>query len=345
MAKVGHSSAPNNRRVEVLDLLRALAVAGVLLFHYGFRGAAADDFTETSLPGLIPIIKYGYFGVQLFFIISGFVIAYSAEGRTATAFAIARAARIYPGFVLCMTLTFIMTLTYSSPRIHASFTQWVANLLIDAPVLKQPYMDGVYWSLVYEITFYAWVFLLIRIGLFRREIDCIIICWIAIALFNETILHAELVRRLFITSQSAFFCIGLVLHEIFRGRRDRTILLLLMLSTFAALSQAFSDAAWNREHYHTEFNDWVITGICVASIGAVVLAMNVPHLPIPSNIVLAVGGLTYPLYLLHQHIGYILFNRLQGLISGPIQIASIAVVMTGVSYLIWHFFEKPYRSG
>ena len=82
----------------------------MLLFHYGFRGAAADGFTAVSLPDLTSIAKYGYLGVQLFFIISGFVIAYSAEGRTATGFAIARIARIYPGFVFCMTATFIATL-------------------------------------------------------------------------------------------------------------------------------------------------------------------------------------------------------------------------------------------
>jgi peptidoglycan/LPS O-acetylase OafA/YrhL len=43
--------------------------------------------------------------VPAFFVISGFVIAYSAEGRTATGFAIARFSRIYPTFVFCMTLT------------------------------------------------------------------------------------------------------------------------------------------------------------------------------------------------------------------------------------------------
>jgi peptidoglycan/LPS O-acetylase OafA/YrhL len=86
-------------RVEALDLLRLFAVLAVVLYHYGFRGAAADGFTTASLTDLTPIAKYGYLGVQLFFVISGFVIAYSAEGRTASGFAIARIARIYPGFI------------------------------------------------------------------------------------------------------------------------------------------------------------------------------------------------------------------------------------------------------
>ena len=86
-------------RIETLDLLRAVAVLAVVLFHYAFRGAAADGFTHISWADAAPFAKYGYLGVQLFFVISGFVIAYSADGRTATAFAIARVSRIYPGFV------------------------------------------------------------------------------------------------------------------------------------------------------------------------------------------------------------------------------------------------------
>ncbi len=172
MSATAVASKPPQRRVEVLDLLRLFAVAAVLLFHFGFRGAIADGYTDVSLPGLVPVIKYGYLGVQLFFIISGFVIAYSAEGRSATEFAVARVSRIYPGFLLCMTITFIVTLAIGAPRIEASVTQWLANFVILSPALKQPFMDGAYWSIVYEITFYAWVFLLLLIGKFRREIEC-----------------------------------------------------------------------------------------------------------------------------------------------------------------------------
>jgi peptidoglycan/LPS O-acetylase OafA/YrhL len=194
-------AGPENQsqgRVEVLDLLRLFAVFAVLLFHYGFRGAVADGFTEVSLPGLVPVAKYGYLGVQLFFIISGFVIAYSAEGRTASAFAVARAARIYPTFVLCMTVTFLLALMIGAPRFEASITQWLANLIVVSPALKQPFMDGAYWSIVYEITFYGWVFLLLLFNLFRRETVLIVVVWLAISIVNETILHSGALLRLFL---------------------------------------------------------------------------------------------------------------------------------------------------
>ena len=100
-------SATPTLRVEALDLLRLVAVLSVVLYHFGFWGPASHGVPQVALPWLTPIAKYGFLGVPAFFVISGFVIAYSAEGRTATGFAIARFSRIYPTFVFCMTLTFL----------------------------------------------------------------------------------------------------------------------------------------------------------------------------------------------------------------------------------------------
>lgn len=85
-------------RVGVLDELRLLAALAVVLFHFGFRGRTLE-VTEMSLTAWEWLLKYGYLGVQMFFVISGFVIAYSAEGRTPIQFGIARFARIYPMLV------------------------------------------------------------------------------------------------------------------------------------------------------------------------------------------------------------------------------------------------------
>jgi peptidoglycan/LPS O-acetylase OafA/YrhL len=289
-------------RIETLDLLRAVAVLAVILFHYAFRGAAADGFTNISWPEIAGLAKYGYLGVQLFFVISGLVIAYSAEGRTATGFAIARASRIYPGFLFCMTLTFLATALMGAPRFQATAQQWLANLLIVAPAVRQPFMDGAYWSIVYEITFYAWIYLLLAAGLFRHDNVSVVITWLAISIANQTIIHSALLLRLFLTDQSAFFCAGLILYEMHRGRRDLAIQLLLLLATLTAISQAFVGAEWMRLHYAADFDNVVIAGTTVTAIAAVGLAMRVRRLPLPKGWLLAIGGLTYPLYLLHQHI-------------------------------------------
>jgi peptidoglycan/LPS O-acetylase OafA/YrhL len=334
-------SAPPDGRVEVLDLLRLVAVLAVVVFHYAFRGAAADDFTTVSLPDLTGLTRYGYLGVNLFFVISGFVIAYSADGRTPTEFAIARFARIYPGFLLCMTLTFLITVAIGAPRLETTITQWLANLVIVSPALKQPFMDGAYWSIVYELTFYAWVFLLMCFSVFSRQNDRIVIGWIFLSMFNDLVLHSSIVQRLFITDDSAFFCAGLVLYEFFRGRRDAVAVMLLALTSLTALRQAFVEAEWLRDHYQLAFDNGVIAAICLGSIGAVALGTRIRHVPLSPGVILGVGGLTYPLYLLHQHIGYMLLNRFADWAPPGILITLVAFVMMVLSFAIWRLVEKP----
>ncbi len=106
----------NSDRLASLDLLRVVAALAVVAFHYLFRGAAGDPMLDVAYPALAPFALAGYLGVNLFFLISGFVIAWSAEGRDGVNFAIARFARIYPGFVASMTITFVVLLWAGDPR-------------------------------------------------------------------------------------------------------------------------------------------------------------------------------------------------------------------------------------
>ena len=103
--------------IATLDLLRLAAALAVVFFHYFFRGAAAEGALAEGYPAVAPFALYGYLGVNLFFLISGFVIAWSAQGRFWQEFAIARFVRLYPGYLLCMTITFavVMGLFWSPP--------------------------------------------------------------------------------------------------------------------------------------------------------------------------------------------------------------------------------------
>lgn len=328
-------------RVESLDLLRAIAVLAVLAFHYSFRGASPDQsFTGLSLPALAPYAKYGCFGVKLFFVISGFVIAYSAEQRTAIEFGIARIARIYPGFIVCMTVTFLATLAFGAPRFQATLTQWLANSVIAAPALRQPFMDGAYWSLVYEMIFYAWIAALLSVGWLRRRVDVVIIVWMAIAVVNHEV-RSSVLQRVFLTDQSGFFAAGLAIYEMYCGRRDAAIKLLLALAAVIAIGQSLDVAQWSRSHLQIPYDDRIAAGLSLAAIAAVGIALYARRLPIPANIVIAIGGITYPLYLLHQHIGYMIFNRLNGTMPPWLIVTMTAAAMVLLAWMIWRYVERP----
>ncbi len=334
------ASATHNR-VEILDLLRLLAALAVVIFHYTFRGAAGDDgFTTFSLPALAPFSKYGYMGVQLFFVISGFVIAYSAENRSAVAFGIARITRIYPGFIICMTLTFLATLAIGAPTFQTGLTHWLVNLVIAAPALHRPFMDGAYWPLIYELTFYGWVVLLLAVGWFRRHIDTIVVVWLALAVLNYG-LHSLMIKHIFLTDQSGFFAAGIVIYEMYRGRSDATVKLLLALATVIAVGQSLEYAQAFREHIHVACSDAVIAILSLAVIALVALVLVVRNVPLPSRAIAAAGGITYPLYLLHQNAGYMIFNRIGT--AAPFALVVIATMagMIVLAWLVWRFAERP----
>jgi peptidoglycan/LPS O-acetylase OafA/YrhL len=339
-----HATPPEIKahpRVEAFDLLRALAVGAVLAFHYMFRGAVGDEgFTQVSLPALAPYAKYGFFGVQMFFVISGFVIAYSTEGRTAIEFAIARIARIYPGFVVCMTLTFLLTLAIGAPQLEVHAVQWFANLAIDAPALRQPFVDGAYWSLVCEVTFYGWVALLMMLGWYRRYVDIIVTAWMALAVANREV-HSAIAQHVFLTNQSGFFAAGMILYEIYRGRRDVAAKLLLVLATIVAVGQALDFAAWSRDYFKVPFDDGFVVILTLFAVTAVALSIRVRHLPLPPRAIIAIGGVTYPVYLIHQNIGYMIFNRFEGAAPAWLLILGTAAAMIVAAWSIWRFVERP----
>jgi peptidoglycan/LPS O-acetylase OafA/YrhL len=328
-------------RVEALDLLRLIAALSVVVFHYAFRGAAADGYTMVHVPEWAAVARYGYLGVDLFFIISGFVIAWSAAGRTAVSFGIARAARIYPGFLVCMSLTFLFCMSLGGPRFAVTEQQWLANLFIVAPALRQPFMDGVYWSIVYELVFYGWVAVLLGCGIFWRKFDLIVVVWLVLSLGNEHLLHSGALERIFLTSKSGFFAVGMMLYALRSGRGGIGVLLLLLGSLVAAVDQAVLDANWLRQHYQQTWSDLTIALATVACAGAVALATWIKRVPLPAGVTLALGGLTYPLYLLHQHIGYVALNALNGAASPAVLVFGTAATMVGISWLVWRFIERP----
>ena len=329
-------------RIELLDLLRLGAIFGVAAFHFGFLGPHNIGTEGVLFPEWAPFARYGYLGVPIFFAISGFVIAYSAEGRSATAFAVARFARIYPGFLLCMTLTFLVTLGFGAPLFETSAVQWFANLAIAAPSLGQPYMDLPYWSLVIEGTFYAWVTVLMAFGLFPRRIDLLVLVWLAISLANELTIDSRLIERIFLADYSGFFATGLLAYEIFRRRSGAKIQVLLALSVATASFHAVHGLEWLSFHTNAGFNPWVAASICVIAMTLIVWTPRLPRPPLPRKLIMAIGGLTYPFYLLHQQIGYVLIKRFgngEWVFGGVFAVYAFGMML--LAWLIWRFFERP----
>jgi peptidoglycan/LPS O-acetylase OafA/YrhL len=155
-------------KLDWLQCARAIAAIAVAGYHACERLKA-----HTSEVGVYDIFRFGYLGVDLFFVISGFIILYihhkdigvpKALGR----YAYRRATRIYPLYWILFAL--VVPLYFVFPSAGDGAARDPASILRCFFLLPNPggSIVGVAWTLVYEVSFYAMFALLIlsrRIGL------------------------------------------------------------------------------------------------------------------------------------------------------------------------------------
>ncbi|MFZ1815691.1 MAG: acyltransferase [Rhizobiaceae bacterium] len=337
--KPGSAHYPN------LDLARLVAAFWVVMTHYFYVGPSWG-LTGYATPGGIlgGISALGHLGVAIFFVISGFVIPMAAERRSPSQFAVARFVRLYPGFIICMTLSSLALVMLGTDR-APDLAQWLANFIVLPQLAGKNFVDGVYWSLVYEILFYGWVFLLLAFGIFHERLTLICSVWLAITLADQLFIESAILERLLITQFSALFIIGLTGYSLIRQGFTNARLFLL----FAALAIAplglgdFSiletdHGASARPSYASLL---IETLFLTAFVAACILA---PQLKARSKLLLALGGASYPLYLLHQEIGYALLSARPEKIATVIWAGLITASMLVLSWMIWKRAELPVRN-
>ena len=322
------TSDPSNRRYD-LDLFRFLAALAVLLFHYTFRGFAADGLTIMPFAPGWRIAKYGYLAVEFFFMISGYVILMSARNSTAGAFAINRA---------CCTLTFLCGRLSHDPVYSVPAGIYLKNMTLGLEFFKVPPVDGVYWSLVIELRFYILVFLVLLAGRMAK-IRVYLFAWalLSLLLLARPVFH---LNSWFVPEYAGFFisgcCFYLVEVEGWTPLRFLTLLCSFALAIISALRNA-SDFTL---HYHQTFRPAVV----VTAIGLFFLLFwlfasgRTKRLASPWFAIL--GAVSYPLYLLHENLGFMLFNNLYPRFSPGVLTLAAGSLMILASWLVCRYFEK-----
>lgn len=321
-----------------LDILRVASALSVMLFHFAFRGEAAGDLPALEIPELLKAIaSYGYLGVSVFFVISGFVISYSAEDHKPYDFLVSRFVRIYPTFLIIMSLTAATIALSGNPRFQVDAMQYIANMFVFSLILGEPFVDGVYWSIVLEIMFYAWVFLIIAIGQFRHILR-ILPVWIAISFANEAFIGSEDIQNLFITEYSGFFSLGIVINRLSRNFSAYGAALFLMAAAYS-LFTALSGAAWYEDAYSVELSAEIIAATIIASVVVFILFINLRIDTRFWPVARLLGGATYVLYLVHQNIGYIAITALLDHLSASAAILTVSTALIAFS-ILFHFMVE-----
>ncbi len=325
------------KRINELDLLRFLAALSVVFFHYCFRGYAADEMTTMALSQFASPAKYGYLGVDLFFIISGFVILMSASSGSAKKFIISRVVRLYPAFWACCTVTFIFTLIVGGSRYGATINQYLVNMSMLSGFVGVKYIDGVYWSLLVEMKFY---FLVVLLLLFRQidKAQLFLILWLAVTIISE-FFPAGKIEWFLITEYSPYFIAGSCCYLIWSKGASITRSLILLTSWILAVSKGLSRAAELEGYYNTPFNLAVIAFfISLFFLVFLLVSFKKTGWFAGRNWVLP-GSLTYPLYLVHQNVGFMIFNSMHPYVNSTFVFIFTVLFVMLISYFVHKYIE------
>lgn len=370
------SNARKTGYIVGLDLIRFGAAVLVVFYHLGFWIWAGDGSAVTyRWPS--SLVWFGSVGVEIFFSLSGFVIAYTAVNATALSFVRSRLARLIPGSLICATLTLLVCLALHAGHPAQLTGEWFRSVVLP---MRAPFIDSSYWTLPIELTFYALVLVLI---LLRRErlLPWVIglvgllssMMWFALTAAQIEAPGHVLVARMkpaatiyLVSTRQAyfftlmphgcFFAIGVLLWFCLTHRTTGPRLLVLGTCIVGGICETYwhacieldrvgpvhPEAIGRTWHASVPCAVWLLSiALVVVSVRrneAISLALK-PALPA----IRWTGLLTYPLYLVHQRVGYLLIDALRGRIPDNLSLLLVTALMFVVALLVARFGEPPLR--
>jgi peptidoglycan/LPS O-acetylase OafA/YrhL len=330
-----------------IDLLRFLAALSVVLYHYTYRGYMADQYNPVPFVGIGRFTKYGYLGVELFFLISGYVVLLSAQGKTVRQFFLSRVTRLYPAFWVACTLTFLVERVWGpgapvAAGLHSTVGQYLVNLTMLHGLLGFSDLDTSYWTLTIEISFYFIVSLLIAYRLLRH-LDWVLLLWLLYVGLAGTAPVTSPFAYLLFPRYAPYFIAGMLFY-LLQPPQGRTWLRygLLALAFLLAVRNSVARAGDVGAYFHDP-TAWQV------GVGAVTAFFLVFYLVAFRRINLSrfpwlarLGALTYPLYLIHGNIGFVAFHRLGPFVNKYLLLGGVLVGSLAVAYAIHTLIEKRF---
>lgn len=326
------AAEPRAGRLLEVDALRGVAALAVVLFH--FTAHYVTLFAPPDTPAVR--VTWGHYGVNLFFIISGFVIFMTLQRtRRPADFVVSRFSRLFPAYWAAIVLTFLITHWLGLPKKLVSLPDAIANVVMIHGIFGVPHVDGVYWTLEVELLFYVGMFVLYRL----RRLDRIHLALLALLALRLTYVAFErlagidlpwIVFRLLILKYIPWFALGICIYQFVHAPADRTTRLRCAITAAAALFTLLI----------AESAGLALLALGLASLVLLAASGRTPMLrhPVP----VWFGAVSYPLYLLHENIGWSVMLRLQaqGLPIDAAIALTLALVLVLVA-LLHVTVEKP----
>lgn len=352
-------------RLETLDIFRGCAILLVALYHYTARLPASALNMETA-PS--PAFHFGWIGVYFFFVLSGYCIFLTLErAKTIKLFLARRFSRIYPAYLAALIGLFVFGAFVALPSVPAAnyreampgVTDVLLNMFLAGELGE--WVNGSFWSIAVEVKFYVLVAILAGLfGTGHRLIKNFTVLsallatvWIAASLFLPTsnrINAASVLTLVTIAPYLPFFAFGMLARYRQTSQTDMRewlgptgfmMLIVLILKTGAS-------------HLDLMLFITSLTGVLVSFSALLWLFVrfvdgkHLPHIPVLSRSIAAMGFLSYSWYLLHEPIGFWLMTIFG---SFTLPWLNVLIALVGTYALAWIFaqlvewrFRKPFEN-
>jgi len=318
-----------------VQIVRFIAATSVVIFHA--VGTAMKHLPDQSA-SLYWIFRHGDHGVDIFFVISGFIICYSNyySKTTSLKFLLRRLQRIVPIYWL-----FTLAMVALSVLIPSAFseTDWINPRHVLMSMTFLSFVDGkmpivfVGWSLEYEMLFYLTVAVLLFRA--RKVWDDLIIIFSLLAMLSVLPVSSGLqALSVFFTNPILLeFVYGVIVAKLFLDQRVAPLALIAV--SIATLVVFVSDP----------INRIIVAGLpaCLLVLAAAVLSKKRQHLTLIERIFGVLGDASYSIYLLQV---FMISGAVKVLVKlGALPIDLIVLITTLVTilagYLSYVWLERP----
>lgn len=325
-----------------LDLLRIFAAGWVIVFHWGALYLNAD-----SLPSWVgSFVRGGYLGVDLFFLLSGAVIAHSALNRTWSGFARARFLRLFPAY-FAVALLLVVGLLIAGV-IQGTDREFDPNTIVGLSGLVlwtggELIIDPS-WTLFYEVHFYMLVTVLILVNknaLTKQRIVSAaylyFVVWAFASLSGDSVLSL-----LTISNFGPLFVLGALLGisttpELLQ-KHSPAIVIAIVMSYYVFIGRTAEMGVSGLEQFL-----WIVGLLTLAVTVIMWSSLRPAFTPRGTWVrkrVQTLSLMTYPIYLLHFEFGMTVIRRFGELgFDLPLAVTGSLAVVLLLSWLSVRYYE------
>ncbi|WP_370232336.1 acyltransferase family protein [Marinobacter nauticus] len=339
-----------SRRVTELDGLRGIAALWVVLYHLWAAVARRDVDWLTSAVG--EFFHAGWLGVDIFFVLSGFVITHSVTKTRVTSafiprFILRRSIRIDPPYwaaiILAIFFMVLKNLLFPSESVVVPSAQVViAHIFYLQNLLELGNISSVFWTLCLEFQFYIFFAISYYFYSFlgqenkKRVSYILLITGIAACFFSPILRFSSFNFPLpgTIFPYAYEFILGIIAYHCSKGRIGYKYLIFSVLGSVVVTSMF-------KPFYYGVVPLLTLLVIYVASEGKRILVLNVRSVQF-------LGKISYSLYLTHAVVGWVVISLLSYLLEDyQSKAVTVLIFFSGMSssilfaFLFFKIIEYP----